>query len=283
MSLRGGGGDDDDDASEFGTEAESDSDADVSMKEVDDFPDDDDIYDASDVGANTIHVASDIQHADDIDDANDGYLSLRGGAGQRKTFLPGVLGRVQRVATIKDPAQQHSQFSLSGVEAGDKGLWVPMRGYMGIVWFNSYSLDSFVDAVDRLLCLDNRAGITYNIYLFDRDKDYTSSVEQNKLLNGDPESGISVTCAGVGDYSHDDLALRAILERLSRALDSDGDVHRTVIFIAAPSDPIPLVWEPAQDHRVIKLTLEWPKIPTLNRLDVAYVRVPPEYKTSSHH
>lgn len=249
LALRGGGGDDDDDASEFWTDADSD----VSMKDTS--------------GSH---------------DADDGDLSLRGGSGEGQPSLKGVLGRVQRVATIKDPSQQVTTFRLSGVDNGHNG-WIPLHGFMGIVWFNIFSLNSYVDAVDRLLCLDNRAGITYNIYFFDRDKDYTSSKEQQKLLNGDPESGMTVTCAAVGDYSHDDLALSTIIGRLSRDLESGGDVDRTVIFINAHSDPIPLMWEPAKKHRVIKLTLEWLNAPVLDRLDVAYVRVPPEYKASSPH
>lgn len=215
-------------------------------------------------------------------DADDGDLSLRGGSGEGQPSLKGVLGRVLRVATIKDPSQQVTTFRLSGVDNGHNG-WIPLHGFMGIVWFNIFSLNSYVDAVDRLLCLDNRAGITYNVYFFDRDKDYTSSKEQQKLLNGDPESGMTVTCAAVGDYSHDDLALSTIIGRLCRDLESGGNVNRTVIFINAHSDPIPLMWEPAKKHRVIKLTLEWPNAPVLDRLDVAYVRVPPEYKASSPH
>lgn len=252
LALRGGGGGDDD-ADDDGSEFWTDEDSDLSMK--------------------------DTSAGHDADDAD---LSLRGGSGEEETSLKGVLGRVQRGATIKDPSQQETTFGLS-VDDKVRNGWIPMHGFMGIVWFNIFSLYSYVDAVDRLLCLDNRAGITYNIYFFDRDTDYTSSEEQGKLLNGDPESGMTVTCAPIGDYSHDDLALSTILGRLSRDLESGGDVNRTVIFIAAHSDPIPLVWEPAKKHRVIKLTLEWPNAPVLDRLDVAYVRVPPEYKASSHH
>ncbi|KAK1830139.1 hypothetical protein QBC39DRAFT_309653, partial [Podospora conica] len=257
LSLRGGGGDDDDDSSELG----ADTDSDVSMGD-----------------------ATDMHDADDAVDANDADLSLRGGQAKKANLSHGVLSQVQRVAPIKDRSQQKTPFPSENVKENAKGIWVPMHGFMGIVWFNVFSLYSYVDAVDRLLCLDNRAGITYNIYLFDRRKDYTSRHEQRKLLSGDPESGFAVTCAGVGDYSHDNLALTGILERLNKVIDSGEDLDQIVIFVAAPADPIPLVWEPTKkEHRVIKLTVEWPHAPVLNRLDVAYVRMPPEYKSSSHH
>jgi hypothetical protein len=170
---------------------------------------------------------------------------------------------------------------LGGLTSGDNPRWIPLYGYQGVVWFQVDMLYTFVDAVDRLLNLDNRAGVTYNLYLMDKNKTYSTQAERDVFLSDLTGNGLTISAAGVGNYSADQLAWEWIADRL-RALEEDGEADQRILFIAGPEDPIPWTWEPKPSHRVMKIQLEWsdPEF-KLNRPDVAYLRMPvtPGYNT----
>jgi hypothetical protein len=163
---------------------------------------------------------------------------------------------------------------LGGLTSGDNSRWIPLYGYQGVVWFQVDMLYTFVDAVDRLLGLDNRAGVTYNLYLMDKNKTYSTQAERDEFLSDLTGNGITISAAGVGNYSADQLAWEWITERL-RALEGDGEADQRILFIAGPDQPIPWTWEPKRSHRVMKIRLEWsdPEF-KLHRPDVAYLRMP---------
>ncbi|KAK0725241.1 hypothetical protein B0H67DRAFT_463190, partial [Lasiosphaeris hirsuta] len=171
------------------------------------------------------------------------------------------------------------QSALGGEKLSHNDFWLPLYGYQGIVWFRLGYLNTFVDAVDRLLCLDNRSGVSYSLYLLDRAKDYTLEEEQAQFL-ADGDRGVTVWAKGPGDYSNDAFAHAWVISKLdklghSAAADGHKALHDKVLFVAGPDDPIPWEWEPGLKHpRVVKFVLEWEKAPSLNRPDVAYVRLP---------
>ncbi len=58
------------------------------------------------------------------------------------------------------------------------------------------------------------------------------------------------------------------------AADKDADVHARALFVAGPGDPIPWTWEPAPEHRILKVLLSWKDLEEYDRPDVAYLRMP---------
>ncbi|KAK3346621.1 hypothetical protein B0T25DRAFT_282452 [Lasiosphaeria hispida] len=215
-----------------------------------------------------------------------GQVSIRGGGHLRQ------LGHVYRkfqansteLSNIAAFASSNGhldllQSPLGGEKLSHDDFWLPLYGYQGIVWFRLGYLNTFVDAIDRLLCLDNRAGVSYSLYLLDRNKNYTSEEEQSQFL-ADDDAGVTVWAKGPGDFSHDAFAHAWVLSKLDglgRNVAADGPkaLHDQVLFLAGPDDPIPWEWEPGPRHqRVVKFVLEWEKAPSLNRPDVAYVRLP---------
>ncbi|KXX81078.1 hypothetical protein MMYC01_202773 [Madurella mycetomatis] len=95
---------------------------------------------------------------------------------------------------------------LGGDIVSVKERWIPPYGYQEIVWFRIDKFYNFVDAVGRLLCLGNRAGVMYSLYLLDKRKTYESGVERDEFLQDEGNNGLTIWCAGVGDYSNDHLA-----------------------------------------------------------------------------
>ncbi|KAK3388621.1 hypothetical protein B0T20DRAFT_511276 [Sordaria brevicollis] len=165
---------------------------------------------------------------------------------------------------------------LEGERAGVEDLWIPLYGYQGIVWFHIGKLNTFVDAVDRLLGFGNRAGASYKLYLFDRNKEYKTRA-QKEAFQRNNRNTLDVACKGLGDYSNDHIAWNWAIGHLgSLGEDSNGSpmAHQKVLFVAGPGDPIPYQWEPTAEHKVAKLILEWDGMADMNRPDVAYVRMP---------
>ncbi|KAK0630454.1 hypothetical protein B0T17DRAFT_490104 [Bombardia bombarda] len=162
---------------------------------------------------------------------------------------------------------------------GIEAIWIPLYGYQGIVWFQLNSLNTFVDAVDRLLCLDNRAGVKYTLYIFDKDKSYKTKPEQERFLRNQTKTK-NISCGGVGDYSRDHVAWEWIINRLGYlGKDESTELHKAhtdkVLFVTGPGDLVPWgEWEPKSDHRVLKIMLEWDTLLNMNRPDVAYLRLP---------
>lgn len=154
---------------------------------------------------------------------------------------------------------------LQGQEAGDvKDVQIPLYGYQGKVWFRADKFTTFVDAVDRLLGLGNRAGVTYTLRIRDKTK---------KL---DPWKKKTISCRGVGDFSADGELWEWATEQLASKPLSDR-----ILFVSGPSDTAPARWEPTDEDRVLKLSLEWQETPEWNRPDVAYIRMPQKSSASN--
>ncbi|KAK3949734.1 hypothetical protein QBC32DRAFT_377986 [Pseudoneurospora amorphoporcata] len=165
---------------------------------------------------------------------------------------------------------------LEGERGGVENLWIPLYGYQGIVWFRIDMLNTFVDAVDRLLGFGVRAGASYRLYLFDRNKEYKTRA-QKEAFQRNNRNTLDVACKGPGDYSNDHLAWNWVIGHLgSLGNDTNGSpvAHQKVLFVAGPEDPVPYEWEPTDIHNVAKLVLEWDGMPEMNRPDVAYLRMP---------
>jgi hypothetical protein len=99
-------------------------------------------------------------------------------------------------------------------------------------------LYTFIDAVDRLLGLDNRAGLAYNLYLMDRDKKYATRAEHKAFLAEPHRSGLSIWANGPGDYSHDRLAWEWMLDQLGAWGPDGADVGRSSSS-PGPANPSP--------------------------------------------
>ncbi|KAJ4400970.1 hypothetical protein N0V85_005622, partial [Neurospora sp. IMI 360204] len=165
---------------------------------------------------------------------------------------------------------------LEGERGGVENLWIPLYGYQGIVWFHIGMLNTFVDAVDRLLGFGVRAGASYKLHLFDRNKEYKTRA-QKEAFSRNSRNTLDVACKGPGDYSNDHIAWNWIIGHLgSLGHDTNGSplAHQKVLFVAGPMDPVPYQWEPTDIHNVAKLVLEWDGMPDMNRPDVAYLRMP---------
>ena len=173
----------------------------------------------------------------------------------------------------KDGLKSRLESERGGVEK----LWVPLYGYQGIVWFRIDMLNTFVDAVDRLLGFGIRAGASYKLYVFDRNKEYKTRA-QKEAFQRNNRNTIDVACKGPGDYGNDHLAWSWVISHLgSLGNDTNGSpvAHQKVLFVAGPRDPVPYdSWEPTETHNVAKLVLEWDGLPEMNRPDVAYLRMP---------
>lgn len=218
------------------------------------------------------------------DTPDEGQLVLRGGA-LNGMLVSNVFRDLHRAAKT---GQQPSRWSatdtfstslhtpLGGETTEVRDKWLPLYGYQGVVWFRADMVNTFVDAVDRLLCLDNRAGVSYNLYIMNKYKSYKTKAERDEFWRNAKDNGLSVWCSGVGDYSHERLVLNWIVERLGRLEDDDDErtAFRKVLFVAGPDDPVPFTWEPNPSHRVLKLALEWADQSLLDRPDVAYLRMP---------
>ncbi|KAK3292893.1 uncharacterized protein B0H64DRAFT_464638 [Chaetomium fimeti] len=163
--------------------------------------------------------------------------------------------------------------TLGGPSLGSEESWLPLYGYQGVVWFRTDMLYTFVDAVDRLLCLDNRAGVSYSLYLMDKRKKYATQAERDEFLGDLEGNGVTVWASGVGDYSDDLFALHWLLDRIG-VTEEEQEASQKAIFVAGPADPIPWAWEPNASHRVQKVALSWPYARSFNRPDVAYLRMP---------
>ena len=203
----------------------------------------------------TCTVDEDVEMEDDETE----YLSLRGGARR----------------AVKAPAKAKSSdaeyTALGGVSSGEE-KWIPLYGYQGVVWFRMDLLYTFVDAVDRLLCLDNRAGVTYSLYFMDKSKKYSAPAERETFLGDLHGNGLTISTSGPGDYSRDRVAWEWLLARFQALGDKDPDTR--ALFIAGPGDPIPWKWEPDDSHRVKQVVLGWSKVPKMDRRDIAYLRMP---------
>ncbi|KAJ4292850.1 hypothetical protein N0V88_005508 [Collariella sp. IMI 366227] len=155
------------------------------------------------------------------------------------------------------------------------GTWLPLHGYQCIVWFDPCNIDTFVDAVDRLLGLDNRAGVPYTLYLLDKDRVYTAE-ERRKMLESETLGvGNTVWCRGPGDFSYDVRALEWLNARiLTSDLNEISAMEKKIFFVAGPADPFPWVWEPMAHHNAMKVMLNWVDDPRSDRPDIAYLRMP---------
>ncbi|KAK0611773.1 hypothetical protein B0T14DRAFT_335111 [Immersiella caudata] len=185
-------------------------------------------------------------------------------------------------------ALEHGQFEVDKMKSpfpGTGKIWVPLYGWQGIVWFPIGSLYGFVDAVDRILGLDNRAGVTYKLYLVDRqpkgDVDPWSET-QSKL----------VPCQGAGNFSADLAALDWLRTELvsSSPYDPDEEGEESwpfskAIFITTAGQNRPMgdtpdrpprdgALEPPFDSSIQRLCLHWVQDDEMNRPDVAYLRIP---------
>jgi hypothetical protein len=164
---------------------------------------------------------------------------------------------------------------LGGPSSDILERWVPLYGYQGVVWFRIDLFYTFVDAVDRLLCLDNRAGVAYNLYLMDKTKDYKTQEARDEFLSDPETNGLSIWASGPGDYSHDHLAWEWVVERHEGWEDDEEQYqYPYALFIAGPDDPVPWTWEPDVSHKVMKVVLDWANEPEMDRPDVAYLRMP---------
>ncbi|GAB1317760.1 hypothetical protein MFIFM68171_07970 [Madurella fahalii] len=212
-------------------------------------------------------------------------LSLRGGA-FGSGFVSNGLREIRShdSATSGRPSRRSARLGLSspletprgGDTASVNERWIPLYGYQGIVWFRIDMFYTFVDAVDRLLCLDNRAGVTYSLYLLDKRKTYETQAERDEFLQDEGNNGLTIWCAGVGDYSHDHLVWEWVIGQLGRlGEDVNGpEVYQKVLFVAGPDDPIPWTWKPGPSHQVMEVVLDWADERDLERPDVAYLRMP---------
>ncbi|KAK4102395.1 hypothetical protein N658DRAFT_395566, partial [Parathielavia hyrcaniae] len=205
-----------------------------------------------------------IAEEDDTALHEDNQVSLRGGAGDDD----------DEGDDDPDGASVRCHTILGGNVLTFDDRWVPLYGYQGLVWFQVNMMNSFIDAVDRLLGLDNRAGVTYSLYLMDKNKTYSTQAERDEFLSDLTGNGITIGTAGVGDFSRDNLAWKWAMDRLG-ALHKDGKADQGVLFVAGPVDPIPWTWEPGPSHRVLQISLDWcDPAYRLWRPDVAYLRMP---------
>lgn len=247
-------------------------------------------------------------------------MTLRGGAGdaaeteaaERRAGLPdGVplsqLGhvltlpfqqaRANAVTTLATPLRDH-QLPGGALQLGDGDLWLPMYGYAGIVWFKLQSLESFLDAVSRLLMLGDRtfgldggSGKAYRLYLLPRADTFSSDVAQNEYL--DQGYYVEVNCQGRNSYGADCAVWQQVVLRLiggdalvGEGEDSDSidvsrvrvEAYRLAIFVSDLYEPFPWMWEPPEtSDKILKLMREagaqdW-------RPDVAYIRRPENVST----
>ncbi|KAK4149934.1 hypothetical protein C8A00DRAFT_37465 [Chaetomidium leptoderma] len=235
--------------------------------------------DSDDAASLVVDSTSDEEGAMSI--ADPGQVLLRGGAPGG-----GPVSNVFQELHDHDGAGEHpSRWSATdrfvttlhtpfdGVPSSIKPRWVPLYGYQGVVWFRVDQFYTFIDAVDRLLGLDNRAGVSYNLYLLDKSKTYTEKAERDDFLRDLNANGLTIFAAGPGDYSNDQVAWDWLVDRLE-ALENDDGARGQALFVAGPGDPIPWTWEPDPSHRILKVVLDWADVPMMNRPDVAYFRMP---------
>lgn len=223
---------------------------------------------------------------DGTDEGETGLVSLRGGGidwylmSHTSKELHAKHGTAQPPSrwSATDVFKTPLHTPLGGERAAEVAQrWIPLYGYQGVVWFRIDLFYTFVDAVDRLLCLDNRAGVTYSLYLLDKNKQYRTQAERDGFLRDVGNNGLTLWCSGAGDYSHDHLAWEWAVERLGKlgeGENGDPEVYSKVLFVAGPGDPIPWTWEPDPSHRVQKVVLDWASVPRMDRPDVAYLRMP---------
>ncbi|KAK0664614.1 hypothetical protein QBC41DRAFT_258880, partial [Cercophora samala] len=189
-----------------------------------------------------------------------------------KTCFRATVGRLEKQFVSNDTLQP------------GKTLMVPLYGYQGIVWFRRGIFYSFVDAVDRLLGLDNRAGVTYNLYIMDPAKNYYENQEDRDAFLADiKHHGCTVTCRGVGDFANDRVAFDWLCHEIDKQYSpGDGNYFKKLIpFVAGPRDPIPWQWEPQDANGAGKVVLDWPHLKGRSRPDVAYLRLPANFKKNS--
>lgn len=214
----------------------------------------------------------------DISAAASSQLSLRGGAadGSFVSNEPEETVPSSHSSAGMYWSRQSATPRLGGETFPITEQWIPLYGYQGVVWFRIDMLYTFVDAVDRLLCLDNRAGVTYSLYLLDKGKNYETQAERDAFLQDEGNNGITLWCSGAGDYSHDHLAWEWVIDKFNLLGDAEKgpEAHRKVFFVAGPDDPIPWTWEPGPSHKVMKVVLDWVDEPEAERPDVAYLRMP---------
>lgn len=202
-----------------------------------------------------------------------GGLELRGGAARRVRVGKAAQGPLSPEKP-KNQARASPLFTaLGGPSSGPEECWFQMHGYQGMVWFRTDRLFTFVDAVDRLLCLDNRGGVNYSLYLMDKRKKYATQAERDEFLSDLKGNGMTIWAAGPGDYGNDRMALDWLCDRIGATVE-DQMASQKVLFVAGPADPIPWKWEPDDSHRIQEVSLVWPQAPHLNRPDVAYLRMP---------
>lgn len=202
-----------------------------------------------------------------------GNLCLRGG--KYTSLWPGILGQVEehayrgRMGAMSDVRPTKSLLHRSDGNHVTSGTWVPLYGAQGIVWFDLDDMETFVDAVDRLLCLDTRAGITYTLSIYDREADYTDADNQEAWDNaGFAES---FTCAGEGDYTSDIEGLKW----LKGTIPAGEDPQDWAIYISAPGESFPVwYWDPSlAGEDVACFVMDW-EDGRQDRPDVAYLHMP---------
>ncbi|KAL2268406.1 hypothetical protein VTJ83DRAFT_3252 [Remersonia thermophila] len=226
----------------------------------------------------------------DVDPLPEQQLVLRGGASPRP-YVSNLFRELHEHApnshhprrwAAPEEFAERLDISLGGPSSDTPRRWLPLYGYQGVVWFRTDVFYTFVDAIDRLLGLDNRAGVAYNLYLMDKTQDYSAWSTRRRFLRRRGESGLSIWGSGPGDFSNDRLAWEWVLERLGQEGQEDA-AYRYALFAAGPADPVPWTWEPDASHRVLKVVLDYargsdsggtPNADLLERPDVAYLRMP---------
>ncbi|KAK4217560.1 hypothetical protein QBC37DRAFT_369983 [Rhypophila decipiens] len=162
---------------------------------------------------------------------------------------------------------QHYHTTLGGEEelAASHG-WITLYGYQGQVAFRLNSLNTFVDAVDRLLCLDNRAGVAYKLLMHDR----TKTPSRNSW------NTLTTYCRGVGNFDTDRQALQWVNSQLPNYDGEKGKPGtKAIVFVMGYGEPVPSRWEPnLGEDRVLRFKLQWRDVEDLRRPDLAYLRVP---------
>ncbi|KAK0649009.1 hypothetical protein B0T16DRAFT_409262 [Cercophora newfieldiana] len=220
---------------------------------------------------------NDEEDANDKEDANDGDYIEDWAASWGLPSLTPDLGDVAFAAMdLVDVAIDELNAPFQG---GDTD-WVPLYGWQGIVWFPIGSLYGFVDAVDRLLGLDNRAGVSYKLYLVDREPKGKSRAWSEALAK-------VVSCRGVGDFSADLEGLEWLRDSLvgespyGRGEEGeDAWPYGKAIFITTAGNgenetpPKDGTISPPLSSHVMLLTMYWDEAIGLNRPDVAYLRMP---------
>ncbi|KAK3305630.1 uncharacterized protein B0T15DRAFT_379455, partial [Chaetomium strumarium] len=223
-------------------------------------------------------VGTDGEEEDEPSATDPSHLLLRGGTVASSVFkeLQDYEGADEQQSrwSVADGFESSLYTPLGGFSAGIDQKWAPLYGYQGVVWFQKDMMYTFVDAIDRLLGLDNRAGVTYNLYLLDKGKDYSSQTERYEYLSNLDDNGLSIWGGGPGDYSHDQLAWEWAVDKLVESEQENKGEQRKVLFVAGPADPIPWTWEPGPSHGVMKVILDWANVPKMDRPDVAYLRLP---------